>query len=518
MKLFGQRDKNEEQDLKKIRKILKSQRKRLDNLYYITDEKGQVIKFKMNWVQRIVYLSLWYMNIILKSRQHGITTFSCIFFLDTCLFNSNTNALIIAHNKDDAEEFFRNKVKFAYDRLPSIIRDSIPANTKRANQIVFSNGSSIRVSTSGRSGTYQLVHISEHGKICAKYPHKATEIKTGTLNATHPGQIVVIESTAEGREGDFYDYCMEAQKLLEAEKELTALDFKFFFFPWFKNPLNVLSNEDAKRVVFYQHNLEYFKKLRVKYGIELNLNQRAFYAKKLAQQGEEYMWQEFPSTPEEAFRVAIKGAYFKTQMIDARKEGRICSVPYQEGILVNTWWDIGFGDTNAIWFTQNIGREIHVIDYYENSGEGLQHYADVLNEKEYRYGQWWAPHDIMVHEYTSGKTRKKIAEDMGIPFRVGKQVGKESQIENSRKIFKVCIFDEVKCDQGLKALESYRKEWDEKRGCYRNTPLHDWASNGADAFHTFSCNHHWGSLFADSAAFGEMRERAARKKNSRGWT
>ncbi len=505
-------------ELKKIGETLKSQRKRLDNLYYITNVDGEVIKFLMNFVQKLVYLGLWYLNIVLKSRQHGITTFSCIFFLDTCLFNSNTHALIIAHNKDDAEEFFRNKIKFAYDRLPDAIRDTVRADTRRANQLIFSNGSSIRVSTSGRSGTYQLVHISEHGKICAKYPQKANEIKSGTLNAIHPGQVVVIESTAEGREGDFYDFCQTSQALQEKGQELTKLDFKFFFFPWYKNPLNVLESRDVKNTIIYSHNRDYFEKLYYKYGISLTDGQKAFYAKKLAQQGEEFMWREFPSIPEEAFLVALKGSYFKTQMQTARKEGRICSVPYNESILVNTWWDLGYNDINAIWFTQNVGREIHVIDFYSNSGEGLLHYADYLKEKPYRYGIWMAPHDIMVHEYTSGKTRLETARDMGIKFQVGKQISKESQIENSRRIFGICVFDEVECDEGLKAMEAYRKEWDEKRGTYRNKPYHDWASNAADAFHTFSCHHDWNPLQIETNRDMAMRERARQKKNPNGWT
>lgn len=512
--------------LEKLSGILKSQRLRLDSIYKIIDKDGVVIRFKMNMRQRLLYLGLWFMNIVLKSRQHGITTFSCIFFLDTCLFNSNTQALIIAHNKDDAEEFFRNKIKFAYDNLPAEIRGAVSADTHRKGQLVFSNGSSIRVATSGRSGTYQLVHISELGKICAKYPDKAAEIKSGTLNTVHPGQIVIIESTAEGREGDFWQYCEDAQKLHDGKKKLSKLDFKFFFLPWYQNPLNVLDPAD---VVIYSHNKDYFDKLKVKHNVKLSPWQKAWYIKKLAQQGEDFMYREHPSTPEEAFWSAIKGAYFYTEMKNARREGRICNVKFQPNCLVNTWWDLGYNDINAIWFTQNVGREIHVIDFYQNSGEGLLHYANVLDQKaedlKYRYGTWTAPHDIMVHEYTSGKTRLETARELGVNFKVGPKVAKESQIENTRRIFPICYFDEQRCDSeinempsGLTCLESYRKEWDDKRGTYRNKPYHNWASNAADAFHVFSGAH----SFNPNPGFGvpdtgAMAERAMKRKRAKGW-
>jgi len=516
-----QEDTDEEvQNLDELKAILTSQRSRLDNLYWIKDAFGDRIKFHMNFTQKNLYLGMWYFNNVLKARQVGITTFSCILGLDLCMFNSNTQALIVAHNKDDAEEFFHQKVKYAYDQLPEALRLARPVDTKRANRLRFDNGSSIRVATSGRSGTFQFVHISEFGKICAKYPEKAKEIVSGTLNAIHPGQIVIIESTAEGREGYFYDYCDIGQKNIESKAILTPLDPKFFFFPWWKNPLNVL---DPTHVTLYGHNIKYFEELEVKHKIILSDRRKAWYTKKLAQMGQDLMWQEHPSIPEEAFYAAIEGAYFKEQMRKLRKEDRICSVPYNPAYLVDTWWDLGFNDINAIWFTQNVGRELHVINYYQNSGEGLLHYISYLNElkesHEYRYGQHTAPHDIMVHEYTSGKTRKAFAKESGLIFKVASRTSKDAQIEASRRFLNIVLIDQVLCDDGIKCLESYRKEWDEKKGTYRNKPYHDWASNGADAFHTMAIAHMWSKSAVQMAGLMESRKaRNSDKKNPKGWT
>jgi hypothetical protein len=123
--------------------------------------------------------------LILKARQLGISTFVSLLFLDRCLFNSNQHTGIIAHTREDAEMLFR-RVKFAYDSLPVEIKALRMANTDNARELQLSNGSTLRVGTSMRSSTLQYLHISEFGKICAKYPDKAREIVTGALNAIAP--------------------------------------------------------------------------------------------------------------------------------------------------------------------------------------------------------------------------------------------------------------------------------------------------------------------------------------------
>lgn len=476
----------------KIAKRLKDQRWRINHLYKIVTDKGKVKTFKMRLAQKLLYLSMHYLNIILKSRQHGITTFICLFFLDTCMFNSNTHACIIAHNKDDAKDFFSKKIMFAYNSLPALLRENITAKRASTSELVFSNGSSIRVTTSGRSGTYQLVHVSEFGKICAKYPHKAEEIITGTLNAIHAGQMVFIESTAEGREGKFYDMTTEAEKLKKARAKLTKLDWKFFFFGWMDNPLNKLEPEEAKTVPIPKRFTEYFDKVEARLRRIIPIEFKAWYVKKERDQGD-LMFREHPSTPEEAFMQSIKGVYYATQFTFLRAKNRITTVPHHPDYKVDTWWDLGFNDINAIWFIQTIGREIRVINYYANFGEGLGHYAEYLRststELGYKYDIHYTPHDIGVHDYSIGRTRQDMAKDYGLKLKRVDRLSKESGIEAVRKLLPSCVFDLELCDEGIKALEAYRKEWDEKKATYRNTPYHDWASNGADAFRTGATVH-----------------------------
>ena len=188
-----------------IVEILKEQlsdpRWRLNNLYWITDKSGSRIQFQMNWAQESLMNELHFCNVILKARQLGFTTFIQIFMLDQCIFNSNIRAGTIAHRLDDARLIFRDKVKYPYDNLPEALRNARPLLSDSAEELVLANNSSIRVGTSLRSGTLQYLHISEYGKLCAQFADKAREVRTGALNTLQSGQIVFIESTAEGHEG-----------------------------------------------------------------------------------------------------------------------------------------------------------------------------------------------------------------------------------------------------------------------------------------------------------------------------
>lgn len=183
-----------------------------------------------------------------------------------------------------------------------------------------------------------------------------------------------------------------------------------------------------------------------------------------------------------SFLSPVIGSYYGDAIMKAEKEGRITSVPYEGSLLVDTYWDLGIDDSMTIWFGQNAGREIHLIDYYENSGEGLAHYASKLKEKGYNYGSHYAPHDIEVRELGTGKSRLEIARGLGINFIAQKRLEIEDGINAVRGILSKCWFDEKKTYRGVQALKSYKKDWDEKNKVFRNYPLHNWASHGADAF------------------------------------
>ena len=457
---------------------------RLNSLYDIVNKQGCKVRFNLNWAQKQLYDDFWYCNIILKARQLGISTFVCLLFLDRCLFNSNLSAGIIAHTREDAEMLFK-RIKFAYDCLPDPIKSIRPATVDSARELVFNNGSSLRVGTSMRGSTLQYLHISEFGKICAKFPDKAQEIITGSLNTIAPGQYTFIESTAEGREGHFYSICKQAQALAASGKELTKLDFRFHFFPWWKEKSYRLGSP----LVMSEEMYEYFISLSGM-GIQLDPEQKFWYAARHATQGES-MRREFPSTPDESWETSTEGTYYAKQISLARAEKRIGFVPYDESLPVSTAWDLGYNDSTTIWFFQVAGKEIHLIDYVEGSGESLAYWLGVVKNKPYVYDKHLAPHDVMVHEYSSGMTRQASARKMGFSLLAVSKVDLIPGIDQARNILNRCWFDERKCSQGIKALENYKKEWNDRAGCWASQPLHNWASHGSDAFRVLATGLHY---------------------------
>jgi hypothetical protein len=429
-----------------------------------------------------------YMNVILKARQLGFTTFIQIFQLDACVFNSNVRAGTIAHTLTDAQSIFRDKVKYPYDNLPEGLKAAVPSLGDSKSELSLANNSSIRVGTSLRSGTLNYLHISEYGKLCAKYPEKAREVRTGALNTIQSGQIVFIESTGEGQEGHFFETCETARSKARAKTPLTPLDFKFFFFPWWNEPDYVLDPTDVPIPADYQR---YFEKIEKK-GINLTPPQKAWYVKKAEVQQND-MLREYPSTPDEAFEASLEGAYYANEMAAADLSGRIGVFPAERGVPVNTGWDIGYGDYTTIWFFQRIGMRIRVVGYLQKSGEGLRWYlremVKLSKANEWTWGSHFWPHDGKVHEWGSGQSRIEQANNNEIlkifPVIVP-LMAIDDGIAAVRAVLPNCEFDQAGCAEGLKALRAYRKEWDDDLAVWRDRPRHDWASHGADGFRTLA--------------------------------
>lgn len=458
---------------------------RINNLYQIKNKAGKAVPFRMNWAQTKLFDELWYLNLILKARQLGFTTLIQITMLDACLFTSNTNAGVIAHTREDAEAFFSDKIKFAYDHLDDGIRNLRPATQDSARSLAFNNSSKIRVGTSLRSGTFQYLHVSEFGKICAKSPEKAKEVVTGAFNTVEAGQFMFVESTAEGNSGDFFDMCELAQKAEMMGLKLTKLDFKFHFFAWWQDPNYALDDEDTSITLITREDEEYFQKIESEIGQKLTANQRAWYVKKAQTQGDG-MKREYPSTPREAFEAAVEGAYFVTEMRKMREQGRICRIPILN-IPVDVYWDLGVGDAMALTFVQEVGIEKRIIDYYENSGEGFEHYATVLNQRGYIYGRHHFPHDGDQRSLgIVAKTKKQHAEDANIkPIDIVPRIPTESAgIAASRAYLPSVWIDAERCARLVQCLDNYRKEWDDNLGTWKDKARHDEFSHGYKSFET----------------------------------
>lgn len=242
---------------------LASQMWRLHNLYWIIDKDGRQVQFKPNENQYRYLQKHSGKDIILKARQLGFTTLISIIGLDEAIFIPNWAVALIAHTQDDAAEIFQTKVKFPYQELPETIKNMVTADNSRERLYRFSNNSSMRVTSSARSGTVQRLHISEFGKICSMYPKKAQEIVTGSFPAAERGDIT-IESTAEGQDGYFYHYCTDA---MEGKGE-----FQFHFHAWWQNPQYVWTGPHPRATPADE---QYFLRLLKDEKIELTDVQKA---------------------------------------------------------------------------------------------------------------------------------------------------------------------------------------------------------------------------------------------------
>ena len=224
----------------------------------------------------------------------------------------------------------------------------------------------------------------------------------------------------------------------------------------------------------------------------------AIQAERIAGMDEEMIQQEFYCS----FQGIQRGSYYGREMEQAEKSGRITDVPYNPSLPVDTAWDLGIGDSTAIWFVQPHGVTFRVIDHYEASGVGLSHYAKVLQDRGYVYGTHYAPHDIEVAELGTGRSRKEVAAGLGIKFRTVEKAPVEDGIQAVRGLLPMCWFDRGKTQAGRNALIQYHREWDDKRKCFRDRPYHDWASHSSDALRYYAIGY--------KEAPGKIKERNLR--------
>lgn len=437
--------------------------------------------------------------------SHNTTLFT-ILWLDTALFSKDPIVCaIVAHEREAAEAIFR-KVLFAYTKLPKELQAIFPIKSQSKTEIVFAhNDASIKVATSVRSNTIHRLHVSEMGKIARKYPAKAREVISGSLPAVPASGIVVIESTAEGEDGPFYDMAMRANALREKRVPLSRKDFKLHFFGWWEDQAYTLDDAHDTALIDEAAN-EYFAKVEVDIGRPLSEGQRLWYQATLQSEfsgDEALMWQEYPATLAEAFRASTEGCYYTKQLTAARRQQRILPViPIETSVPVYTFWDLGRSDFTAIWLMQKVGPEHRFIWYYENSGEELDHFAQWLLERKLTYARHYLPHDAGIKRLgETPDTNRSLKESLerllpGHRVEVVPRVSNVlSGIQSTREAFASSWFHETHCLQGLQRLAAYRKEWDRNRGCWKDEPRHDEASHGADAFRQFGQVHAAGETF-----------------------
>jgi len=228
-----------------------------------------------------------------------------------------------------------------------------------------------------------------------------------------------------------------------------------------------------------------------------------------------------------SFDAGLVGSILGDLMTKTAEDKRICRVPWEPNLPVTTAWDLGFDDTNTIWFVQFSGREVWLIDCYSSNRKPAGHYVNILNEKPYTYEEHFFPHDVEVHEYSTGRTRRETFEDLGLKNittipRIG--VADKNALSEGhnamRQLVPLCLFDEEKCEDGVEALKSYRREWDEKKETFGESPVKDWSKHFADAFRQLA----WGvgmrrdaSVIPQLHAIQEYKELELMEERNRQW-
>ncbi|GLQ09233.1 phage terminase large subunit [Devosia yakushimensis] len=457
---------------------------RLRNLYWIMDKEGNPVLFSPNEVQDKFIREIWFRNVVPKARQRGFSTVVQILMLDHALFEPNQRCGIIAETTTLAEQIFGDKIKFAYDRLPPLIREMVPARMT-LKKIVLANNSSIRCATSVRGGTIQWLHVTEYGKICQVAPIKAKEIQTGSIPAVDKTGIVVVESTVEGLDGNFTELVLKARATAQLGRPLGEMDYRLHFASWWDASEY---ETDPTGIVISPKDHAYFARLEATIGRDISLPKRAWYVQKRDVEfggDQEKMWMQYPSTLDEAFTISTEGKWLANQMATMRKQNRITHVPYDPAYPVNLWWDLGVDDDIAIWFHQQVGLQDRFIDYIEASGEPYAYFKAEVDKRGYALGHCYLPHDG-AHRRPGAEILKTSADMIGevgfrnieIVPRIHELITGIQQLRNAMSSYWI---DETKCAEGIKHLDGYGKVWNVRTSTYTSQVAQNGHQHATDA-------------------------------------
>ena len=459
------------------------QKWRLNNLYRIIDKDSNSIPFRLYPVQENLLNEMHNRNLILKARQLGFSTFAVLYLVDCVLFTENLAGGIVSYSLEHAQHIFKRIIGHALDTLPKEIKDFAGVIQRSAREISFNNGSSIRVDTTLRGGSYPLVLVSEFGKTCSRNPQKAEEVITGTLQAVPRGGKVIIESTGEGNEGFFAEMVMDAHR--RGNEGISELEYHLFFYPWMDEPTYVLHGTDIRYDVSLT---DYFNRIEQETGRTITQPQRNWYAIQSKILGDKIK-QEYPSTVSEAFLCSSDAYYFSEAINKAYGSNRCLYTPLYDALLpVYVAMDIGVNDLTVLIFFQLAHGEVRIIDYYEDSNKGVDFYAKfLLQDKKFLYHTIFLPHDSTKRDpldvsNTYERDFRRLFSGASTRFHVLKKMDKQLSISHTKMMIDRSVFNVNKVKPLLDQLVKYRKKWSEPQGRYLEEPQENKAEHFADAF------------------------------------
>jgi hypothetical protein len=506
-----------------LAKKLSSQYWRINSLYPVENEKGKVVIFRLNPVQRILYKNLWWLNVIPKSRQHGISTFFEKLWFDTSLFNPNMNCGIVDKSMPDATKKLA-KMKFAWENMDdpeicpktyqigAMIKERTKIIKSNDSEIELSNGSKIWCGVSLRGTAIQRLHVSELGPISYNNPERAEEIRAGAFNTVHEGSITAIESTHEGGEfGLNYEMIRLAQQSPPERERMNRMNWQLHFFGWWQDPKNTLEVDAGYDTAVTPELEELFMEKEQLCKMKLSKEQKYWYAMKRLTQRDK-MSKEHPFDVEEAISAAIKGAIYGDLMNEMRSDGRITDFPWDVSSPLYCFWDMGKKDFMCMELMQHNGSYWTVLDSFAYFGKGEHFYHQKVLEWERKYGF------ISMHfmPWDAGKAGEEGPSWVNSFNKLGmtnirtvpRSNDKWSGIRHARTLLPMMKIHAVNCDKEITvaeikipslitSLRSYHVKVEEKDGRVNEVPVHGPESHHCDAIRTFAEAHSKGYLNQD---------------------
>jgi hypothetical protein len=324
------------------------------------------------------------------------------------------------------------------------------------------------------------------GMIAAKFPDKAREITTGSLQAVPATGFCFIESTAEGQDGAFYEIARRAEAKRLQMKVLTPADYHFHFFAWWMDPGYTMAPASVS-ISTKQH--DYFDGIEDAMGCTLNLGQRAWYVTKLEEDfahEPDLMWREYPSTPDECWKSSTEGKYLARLVQKARADGRVGTFPIVQRLPANTFWDLGVGDDTVCWVHQHVNGWDRWVAYREQSGVGLLPFITWLEGLGVSFDSHYLPHDASNRIQNVESTSSMVSQCRALrPSWTWRVVPRVATIQHGIDLLRLDMsthqYDETACKEGLHHLENYSREFNQRLQVWTNQPRHDEHSHAADA-------------------------------------
>jgi hypothetical protein len=466
---------------------------RIGNLYWCgtKDLKNPVVQFVPKPAQCLllydVYVEGWCRHVVLKARQIGFSTLICMIGVDYVIWNRDTQFNMVSLDENKAQDLLEGKIKFALDRMPPALKKLALGDTKgNANnkgELMFGKLWGIRSKVNFRSGTSHVLLVSEWGVTAVEDKKKSKEIKNGTLETAGIGSLVFLESTAKGGEtGDYWD--IWADSCTTNDENRNELSWNPFFTPWFEEeeyrmPLpNDYCIRESTKLYFKDLSKYWLEAGYTKVEATFDDEQMYWWQIKFDQKGAD-MYQEYPSTPEEAFKAPVDGEVYARQLVDLERDGMICDFRYNEALPVYAAIDEGWGDGTAVWLLQVDGTRVDFLWYHTAKHKDEQYFVNKVHSAGFVPVRWalpwdtWQEHDGAINPNCVA-ARYIRAGAIGC-FRVPRGT-KKKRVEHGKAMIRRSRFMKHATQEGLMSLMNYSWPAD------RKDPIHDEHSHGADGF------------------------------------